>query len=459
VPHKSIRHLLACAAFATASLVPSAATAQDPFGPAVQTSATVTNRALTLAGKTDLHITAAQAPIANSSINLTSPDAWLFLDNIPPSISSTLLASIRINGQPAIPGANCRLAQYGPGSVIIPQGPAFPAMTVYNGQSQTGSSMPLQLYVKYNDARLGTMKMAIRSFLLKRGYMATIAQQENGAGLSMNYVAQDTDVEIDDLPNGLDASIRFVRIFPWRWVTKKGFAGDIWQNLNVGWYYNWNLNKSSTPDIEYVPIRQNMWWPNLDQDWQARGATELLGYNEPDHKDQSNLTVDAAIQGWPGLLATGLRLGSPAVSDGGLSWLYDFINKADAAHLRIDFVPVHYYRAYWDPANADAATAQFYNFLKEIHDKVKRPLWVTEFNNGANWTTAPKPTYDQEKATIAKMIAMLDKTPFVERYAIYNWVEDVRNVVRKDGSLTPAGQAYRDEVSPLSYTQSKSGPE
>jgi len=48
---------------------------------------------------------------------------------------------------------------------------------------------------------------------------------------------------------------------------------------------------------------------------------------------------------------------------------------------------------------------------------------------------------------------MLDRTPFVERYAIYNWVEDVRNVQRDDGSLTPAGQAYRDDVAPLAYHQ------
>ncbi len=315
--------------------------------------------------------------------------------------------------------------------------------------------MPLQCYVKYDDASLGTMKGAIRSFLLKRGYMATVAQEENGTGLSVNYVAQDHDIEIDTLPAGLDRSIRFVRIFPWRWVAKKGVAGDIWQHLNVGWYYNWGLNRFSTLDIEYVPIRQNMYWPNLDQDWAARGATELLGYNEPDHKDQANVSVDAAIAGWHDLLGTGLRVGAPAVSDGGLTWLYNFMARADAAHLRVDFVPLHYYRAVSNPGNPEAAAAQLYNFLKDVHDRVKRPLWVTEFNNGANWTTSPKPTYAQEQAAIAQMIRMLDRTPFVERYAIYNWVEDVRNVQRKDGTLTPAGEAYRDEASPISYTQAQ----
>jgi hypothetical protein len=231
-------------------------------------------------------------------------------------------------------------------------------------------------------------------------------------------------------------------------------AGDIGEKFDVGWFYNWNLNKKSTLDVEYVPIRQNRWWPGLDrQDWTERGANTLLGYNEPDHKDQSNLTVDEALAGWPDLLATGLRLGSPAVSDGGLGWLYEFLRKADAAGLRVDFVAVHYYRSYSNPADPEGAARQFYNFLKGVHDRVQRPIWVTEWNNGANWTKDPDPTPAQQKATIAAMVRMLDETPFVERYAIYNWVEDVRFIQKKNGSLTGAGEAYRDEVSPVSFVQ------
>ena len=51
------------------------------------------------------------------------------------------------------------------------------------------------------------------------------------------------------------------------------------------------------------------------------------------------------------------------------------------------------------------------------------------------------------------MIDMLDETEYVERYAIYNWVEDGRMVQRKDNSLTPAGEVYRDQKSPLAYSQ------
>jgi hypothetical protein len=370
-------------------------------------------------------------------------------------VISGMMTQFEVNGSVAEPGNNMRVVQYDNGSVLIPQGPEYPAMTVYSGTSFGGSGMPLQSYEKYDGARLGAMKGAISSFRLKRGYEATIAQNDDGTGVSKNYVAQDCDINIDSLPPELDKKINFIRIFPWRWVCKKGISGDIGQKMNLGWWYDWSISKYSTVDVQYVPIRQHLDNPNLNQDWKARGATELLGYNEPDHKDQSNLTVDQALAGWPALLGTGLRLGSPAVSDGGLGWLYQFMDRADQMGLRVDFVAVHYYRAVGNPADPEAAARQLYNYVKQIHDRTHRSIWLTEWNNGANWTKAPKPTYAQEKAAVAAMIKMMDSTPFVERYALYNWVEDVRNVQRKDGSLTPAGEAYRDEVSPLSYVQPK----
>jgi hypothetical protein len=74
---------------------------------------------------------------------------------------------------------------------------------------------------------------------------------------------------------------------------------------------------------------------------------------------------------------------------------------------------------------------------------VKRPLWVTEWNNGANWTGCADPSFAQQEAAVQAMIDMLETTPFVERYALYNWVEDVRRVKWDDGSLTAAGVRYR----------------
>lgn len=422
----------------------------------VKSVETLTDQVVNIPAATELHVTGKGGPIKGSHFNFTTPDGWLFLEQMQPSkVAADHLCNMSVNGTPAALDRNLRIVQYAGGTVVIPQGEDFPAMTVFDGKSLAGPSLPLKSHVEYDDGKLGGLKNSISSFVLKRGYTATLAENADGTGASRNFVAQDHDLVVNGLPAGLDEKVSFVRIFPWRWVSKKGVAGGIWQNLNVGWFYDWNIDAKSTLDIEYVPIRQNRSWPGLDRDWKEKGSTHLLGFNEPDRPDQANMTVDEAIRLWPVLLGTGLRLGSPATSDGGLKWLYEFMDKADAAGLRVDFVAVHYYRAMADPADAKGTAAQFHQFLKGVHDRVKRPIWVTEWNNGANWTKAPKPDAKQQKEAIKKMIEMLDNTDFVERYAIYNWVEEVRFVQRKDGTLTPAGEVYRDQDSPLFHIQQK----
>jgi hypothetical protein len=141
------------------------------------------------------------------------------------------------------------------------------------------------------------------------------------------------------------------------------------------------------------------------------------------------------------------------VSDGGLGWLYDFMSKADKAGLRVDFVAVHYYRAVADPGDGRTAAAQLKAFAQDIHNRTGRPIWITEWNNGANWTPHRDPSEGEQKRAIQAMIDMLDETPFIERYALYNWVEDGRKLKRNDNSLTPAGEVYRNQKSPVFFTQ------
>jgi autotransporter-associated beta strand protein len=421
----------------------------------VHTYSALTNYTVTMSNRCELRVTHSTAPLTGCLINLNSDDAYLILPNIKPStVASTYLPQVRIKGAVAVADTNCRVVQYAMGTVVIPHNSTFQPLTVFAGPHFTGASSALSQYVYYKGTGLGVMNANISSFRLKRGYMVTMAQTVNGTGISKCYIAQDGDMEVSVLPDDFDDSIRFVYVVPWRWVSKKGIAGNIEGPLNVQWKYNWNLDQNSARDREYVPIRQQRWWPSLSQDWKTRGANTVLGYNEPDRPDQANMAVADAIYSWPDLLATGLRVGAPAVSDGGRSWwLYPFMDQADAADLRVDFVPVHYYWCTSPVSDPNAAANQMYNFLKATYDQVKRPLWITEWNNGANWTGCGDPSYAQQQAAIAAMIDMLDKTPFVERYAPYNWVEDVRRLVWDDGSLTSAGVSYRDNASPVGYVQ------
>ncbi len=412
----------------------------------------ITDTFLEIGPASEVHLTGDGDLLLGSSVHFTAPDGWLFFENVPPSqVIERFLDRMLVHGSPAVNDKNVRVEQYASGAVVIPHHPGFPALSLFPSPGLSGEPATYHTYEKYSSDDI----RPAGSFILKRGYTATLAENEDGTGFSRNWVAQDHDVVIEKLPPELNGRPKFIRIFPWNWCSKKGIAGGIHQDLACGWFYDWNIGARSSADLEYVAIRQNRHWPGMDQDWRYKGINHVLGFNEPDKKDQANMSVDDAIAAWPIVLRTGMRVGSPAVSDGGLGWLYDFMNKADRAGLRVDFVAVHYYRAVPDPGDGRAAAAALKGFLDDIHQRTKRPIWLTEWNNGANWTPHRDPTEKEQARAIGAMIEMLDETPYVERYALYNWVEDGRMVKRKDGSLTPAGEVYRDQRSPLFFTQPK----
>lgn len=449
--------LSAASAPAAATTVSYAPQATGDAGPVSidnqsQTHVTLTDSTATMTGRSELHITGTASPIANSIIHLNSPDAWFFMDNVKPSVvNSTYLSQIRVNGAAAVHGLNVRVVQYGLGTVVIPHAPSYQPLTTYTGPNFTGTAKGYNQYTYYDNANaLGTQNRAISSFKLKRGYMATVATQTNGSGSSKVYVAQDHDLDVSLLTSDLDNAIQFVRVLPWRWVPKKGASDLSPTTLDAGWYYNWDNNQESSLDAEYVPIRQQRWWPGLPHNKQ--NVTHLLGYNEPNnpvedaYETLGNGSIDMAISLWPELLSTGLRVGSPAVTDGGKAWLYEFMDKAIAANLRVDYIAIHNYQA------GNTATS-LYNWLKDIYDRYQLPIWITEFNNGANWTGGADPTYAQNASAISSFIDMFDNTPWIERYSIYSRVEAVREMTYADGSLTPAGVAYKNNASPIAHVQ------
>jgi len=420
-----------------------------------QTSASLPSTVVTMTGRSELFITGSGTPLAGSTIHLNSADAWLFLPAIKPStVASTLLGQVFVNGAAAVSGTNVRVVQYGVGTVVIPHAPSFQPLTGFTGPNFTGTSKAFGLSTYHTtDATLGAMKGNLSSFTLRRGYMATIATNADGSGVSKVYVAQDHDLDIAILPAALDNQAQFIRVLPWRWVAKKGASDLSADVLDAAWRYNWNNNLESTLDWEYVPIKQQAYWPGLPTT--KANVTALLGFNEPNnpvedaYSSLNNGSVDAAIAAWPDLLATGHRIGSPAVTDGGKAWLYEFMDKAIAANLRVDFIAIHNYQA---GHTASSLTA----WLKDIYDRYQLPIWLTEFNNGANWTTAADPTLQQNADWVASITTAFDATPWIERYSIYSNVEAVRQMVDASGNLTPAGLVYKNNASPIGYVQEPS---
>ena len=82
--------------------------------------------------------------------------------------------------------------------------------------------------------------------------------------------------------------------------------------INVSWFYTWQPYpmRITQPDrVEFVPM---IWGETFVEPKQLelakKNGSVLLGFNEPDLPDQANMTVQQALDLWPHLTATGMRV-------------------------------------------------------------------------------------------------------------------------------------------------------
>ncbi|MFF8867536.1 glycoside hydrolase family protein [Streptomyces sp. NPDC015139] len=193
-------------------------------------------------------------------------------------------------------------------------------------------------------------------------------------------------------------------------------------NSNVGWFYTWSSGKGGIRPprgVEFVPMIHDKGSVTEKELGQAKkqGST-LLGFNEPDRPDQADMTVDQALDLWPRLQSTGLRLGAPAVATGGDvagGWLDRFMKGAAARHYRVDFIPLHWYGADF---NSRRATGQLHGYIEAVHKRYKKPIWLTEYALTDFSSGTPRyPTKEQQAAFVKKSTGMLQHLSYVRRYA------------------------------------------
>ncbi|MCX6309182.1 MAG: glycosyl hydrolase [Bacteroidia bacterium] len=284
----------------------------------------------------------------------------------------------------------------------------------------------------------------ISSILLKKGFELCMSSDGAGQGYSQVWVADKEDMFIN-LPDELSMKNSFFRIVPWRWVSKKGMAGEGVKKVLAGtfWNYEWEPSGESTSDIEFVPMIKGR-VQNKNYRWEEvrvrDGQTHMLGFNEPMSDKQGDLTVDEAIALWPKEQMMGLRLGSPARTDGdiGDKWLIEFMQKAKDKGYRIDFVNIHCYNKNNAPAMRSWINAEY--------QKYGKPIWLSEFNCDQFTTVAAQEKY------VAEVVKMLEDAPFVERYAYYN-DKDTRNLFNATFTgLSTVGQVYYNQKSNPAFT-------
>lgn len=194
----------------------------------------------------------------------------------------------------------------------------------------------------------------------------------------------------------------------------------------ASWYYNWGPTPSgitTPPGVAFVPMIKNAAYVNATvlHEVKQEGDT-LLGFNEPDQSGEADMTVQQAIDLWPQLEATGMELGSPAVSYGTnstSSWIGQFMLEAQARHYRVDFITVHWYgQEHFSDVNVNVNA--LHNYLEQTYALWGKPIWITEFALTNFQHGSPVyPTEAEQAAFLTAATEMLATLPFVQRYAWY----------------------------------------
>ena len=235
---------------------------------------------------------------------------------------------------------------------------------------------------------------------------------------------------------------------------------------NSYWNYSWATSRIDLqPEkIEFVPMTWGAWGEEaFRKDLQTNvvphiksGSTKrLLGFNEPDKKEQANMSYTEALKYWPMLEKLGVPLCSPACanplsdvddSTQGVrgTWMRDFMKEADKRGYRMDYIGVHWY--------GSPSPRAFKERMVEIYKAYgRRPLLISEFAI-ADWSAKSLVQNAHSKEAVFKF--MKDVVPWIEKQdwiAGYAWfsfgideaVGTSSALFDQDGELTTLGKFYQ----------------
>ncbi len=235
---------------------------------------------------------------------------------------------------------------------------------------------------------------------------------------------------------------------------------------NSYWNYSWGSQRiaQQPEDLEFMPMTWGAWSnegfakdiaKNIKPQIEAGQAKRILGFNEPDKKEQANMPYQAALKYWPMLEELGLPLCSPACanplsdideSTQGVrgTWMRDFMREADKRNYRIDYIGVHWYGS----TNARS----FKERMVQVYEAYgRRPLLISEFAV-ADWNAKRPEDNQHQRADVLKfmkdVIPWMEKQNWIAGYCWFSFEDGDRNgtcsaLFDKDEKLTALGRYYQ----------------
>ena len=232
------------------------------------------------------------------------------------------------------------------------------------------------------------------------------------------------------------------------------------------WNYSWGSNRvdAQPEDMEFIPMTWGAWGMDgfaktLSKDVvpqiQSGQAKRLLGFNEPDKKEQANMPYTEALKYWPLLEKLGIPLCSPACanplsdvddSTQGVrgTWMRDFMREADKRKYRMDYIGVHWY--------GGTSPRSFKERMIEVYEAYgRRPLLISEFavaDWGAKTVSANSHSREAVLAFMKEVLPWMEKQNWIAGYAWFSFgideaVGTSSTLFDREGNLTALGRFYQ----------------
>ena len=238
------------------------------------------------------------------------------------------------------------------------------------------------------------------------------------------------------------------------------------KKVNPYWSYSWGWDQvpNQPANVEFVPMAWGAWsvdglgkglQKSVVPHIKSGKVKRFFGFNEPDKREQANMSYQNALKYWPQLEALGVPLCSPAcanpegVDDDSVqgvrgTWMRDFMTEADRLGYRIDYTGVHWY--------GGTHVEHFKAKMRRIYEKYgKRPILITEFAP-ADWE-AKSLAQNRHKphmvlAFMKEVLPWLERQDWVAGYAWFSFehneaVGHTSSLYDKDRNLTACGRYYR----------------
>jgi len=271
------------------------------------------------------------------------------------------------------------------------------------------------------------------------------------------YVSTKRGIAIQNARLSKDALVRLATVVSWGkiwdWLPGNEGGSDFaaWAAAGVGFIpMVWGAQQLQRAENGNLPV----------------GSAALLGFNEPNFREQADLSPEQAALLWPRMELLAKQAGidtlvSPAMGFSNrrdpIRWLRDFFRAC--AGCKVDAVAFHSYTCYG-------------RWLKEHLDRFRvfgKPIWLTEF--ACSEASSPERlSASGQMAYMKEAIPLLEHDSDVQKYAWFSYFEDEwafpivhgRNgdagLVHGDGTLSELGELYASFASsaPLERIQLRS---